>query len=208
MLHTSYIVDAVFHFFNSGETTTEWVGFPKLEGDKFQFIKFETWVNDQEAQFTETPEAGRLPGLWNFAKSLVSGESFFSNWSESCHWMAKEVTFPGHAVTVTRVRYEAAYNDGCATYIYGTGSLWKDTIGKAVFIIDGNEINKRNSSVRYHWGDTRIDNKAGNQNDKVNFRVRGEPATSSQTLISPNQVKYEISDFKPSDPLASIQVCF
>ncbi len=184
LLYDSYIVDAVFHFFNAGETTTEWVGFPKVFGKTFQFIKFETWVNDQEVEFTEVSEKGNLPGLWDSVHKFLSDEDGEPTGVPGDHWMAKKVTFSGHSATVTRVRYKAKYEGICARYIYGTGSFWNGTIGKAVFIIDGNQASK------------------------MNFRVRGEPATSTQTLISPKQVKYEISDFKPSDPHAEIEVCF
>ena len=56
----SYIVDATFNFFNSGDTVSVSVGFPKRgEGyldDRFQhadeFIKFEAWVNGSKVDVT------------------------------------------------------------------------------------------------------------------------------------------------------------
>jgi hypothetical protein len=58
-------------------------------------------------------------------------------------WLVKQVTFPGHATTTTRVFYEAVYHvlfeADCVHYIYGTGSYWKDNIGKASFTIAGTE---------------------------------------------------------------------
>jgi hypothetical protein len=110
LLENSYIVDAVFHFFNNGETTTEWVGFPKRwGGTHYEFIKFETWVNDQETQFKE--ERGGLLGIWNSLKDT------FLDWDDDYRWMVKYVTFPGRSVTTTRVKYEAKYHiseDNCA----------------------------------------------------------------------------------------------
>jgi hypothetical protein len=131
LLENSYTVDAVFRFFNDGETITEWVGFPKHgSGYDFffrtqDFIQFETWVNDQKVQFTE-----KLDPL-HYLKLLLDNINIFSTHGvKDNRWMAKYVTFPGRAVTTSRVRYEAKYiwpPGKCALYIYGTGSLWKGT---------------------------------------------------------------------------------
>lgn len=61
----SYVVDAVFRLFNTGEATSEWIGFPKhcrvspyvlLSYPKpviHDFIRFEGWVNGSKALFME-----------------------------------------------------------------------------------------------------------------------------------------------------------
>ncbi|MFC1835809.1 hypothetical protein ACFL2Q_13955 [Thermodesulfobacteriota bacterium] len=114
----SFTVEAVFNFFNSGENTTEWVGFPKLTygsestTDAWRdFVQFHAWVDDKPSTFT----------------------------NEDNRWMAREVTFPGKAKTTIRVMYEAEYMiywGHYAEYIIGTGASWKGSIGKAVLIID------------------------------------------------------------------------
>jgi hypothetical protein len=60
----SYTVDVVFHFFNTGETTTEWTGFPKrsitqgLAQSRVNFRRFNTWANGQEIAYSEERDWG------------------------------------------------------------------------------------------------------------------------------------------------------
>jgi hypothetical protein len=116
----SYTVEAVFHFYNTGDTTTEWVGFPKgdqsyepLPDNPPDFIQFHAWVDGNRATFSDKDKL----------------------------WLAQRVKFPGNAKTIIRIMYEANYYRGSiATYVIGTGAAWKDDIGKALFIVDGSEI--------------------------------------------------------------------
>ena len=71
----TYTVDATFHLFNTGETVTEWVGFPKrriklivdgLDGlAQPDFVRFDTWVDGQHVEVTELrdPHAADM-GFW------------------------------------------------------------------------------------------------------------------------------------------------
>jgi len=116
----SYAVEAVFHMHNSGETTTMRVGFPK---------------GDERIR----PELGGFPEFTQFHAWVDGKKVGFSN--ENDCWLAAQVTFPGNATTTVRILYEANYYRGLlASYIVGTGSLWKDSIGKAAFIVDGTAI--------------------------------------------------------------------
>jgi hypothetical protein len=122
----TYTVEGVYRMTNSGEATTEWVGFPKNrhemhEGLSYQnFIQFEVWVDGRKVPFAK----------------------------EGKQWIAGQVTFSSHATTIIRVVYEIKYpetykwasRDDFAEYIVGTGSLWKGNIGKAIFTVDGSEI--------------------------------------------------------------------
>jgi len=182
----SYTVDAVFHFFNTGETTTELVGFPKRgSGNEFSFhtgdfIRFETWVDGEKAQFSEEREP--FCGVRKFLSRI------FSNRVQDYRWLVKQVTFPGHSTTTTSVHYEAPYHksDGrCAFYIYGTGSYWKDSIGKAVFTIDGTDVV-----------------------EAPNIMVTCPPNLAiTRKQISANALRYELTDFKPESQ-AVLTVCF
>ncbi len=115
-----YTVDAVFQMVNSGEITTEWVGFPNghhlAEAKMRKFPDFNllrAWIDGQEVKFSK----------------------------EGDRWLAGRVTFPGHATTVIRIVYEADYYRGShITYIIGTGAHWKDSIRKAAFTVDGSSI--------------------------------------------------------------------
>ncbi|MEW6140252.1 MAG: hypothetical protein AB1733_18690 [Thermodesulfobacteriota bacterium] len=181
----SYTVDAVFRFFNTGDTTTEWVGFPKrglgssatFTGTR-GFIQFETWVGDQRVPFREERE------LWSRVPMFL--RSIFSYIIEDNRWLVKEVTFPGHKETTTRVKYEAHYygpaEGNTAYYIYGTGSHWKGPIGKARFILDASEI-------------------GGTGKIRVNL------PEESRRQVSESSVIYELNDFDPS-PHATLTVFF
>jgi len=185
LLHMdSYTVDAIFHFFNTGDTTTEWVGFPK-RGMGYSgtftgttdFIRFQTWVGQEEVLFREERD------FWSRIPIFVRG--LFSNIVTDNRWLVKQVTFAGHGETVTRVRYETHYHvtEGkSALYIYGTGSHWEGNIGKATFIIDASEI-------------------GGTGKIRVNL-----PEASRQQVTG-NTVSYELRDFEPH-PNACLKVFF
>jgi hypothetical protein len=97
--------------------------------------------------------------------------------------MVSKITFPGHARTTIRVRYEAPYERyeaaNCAHlrwahYLYGSASLWKGDIGKASFIIDCTEV-----------GGTK------------NISVRGFKARPGPKLIADNLWTLAMTDFEP-----------
>ncbi|MEW6714182.1 MAG: hypothetical protein AB1306_03690 [Nitrospirota bacterium] len=158
----SYTVDATFHFLNTGETKEEMVGFPKrgfgywgdFKGTR-PFLRFETWVNGKKTQFSEEPESASvegvlyLPDLINAIKENTSDSLFVKDF----RWLVKRVLFPSRKKTVTRVRYEAEYQESSnclsASYIYGTGNPWKDTIGRALFKVDTAAAPEKSISVRF-----------------------------------------------------------
>ena len=110
----------------------------------------------------------------------------FSNLVTDNRWLAKQVTFPGSSSTTTRVRYVARYDmrdDRGAYYIYGTGSYWKGTIGKATFTIDGNGAVARE-----------------------NFHVKGlHKLETANKVVSETAVTYEVRDFEP-EPDATLEI--
>ncbi|MFZ5501884.1 MAG: hypothetical protein ACOY58_08260 [Candidatus Micrarchaeota archaeon] len=170
---TNYTVDAIFQLFNTGETTTEWTGFPKnvitrgVSRSRADFIRFNTWANGREVRFSEEPDFKSHSGV------------------KQRKWLVHQITFPGHTRTTIRVSYKASDNflgpRPNAYYVYGTGSHWKDNIGKAVFIIDSSYV----GGTKYT--DTHFPSKLGGRR------------------ISENLVMYEIGDFKP-DPEAVLRV--
>jgi len=134
MKGTSYEVDAVFELFNTGDTMTEWIGFPRGIPDTSSPLTspaVEGWVNGAPTKFDED----------NYHSEEVAFPRYMG---EGGPWLVDRVTFPGHARTTIRVKYEVSY-DGRdeAIYFYGTGSLWKDNIGKSVFIMDSSAIGGR-----------------------------------------------------------------
>ncbi len=179
----TYAVDAVFHLSNTGETTTEWIGFPKNSvghqpgrfGKVSDFIRFEVSVNDLIVPFTEEREL--VKGVQTFPKQMRL------QWLNRSGWLMGRATFPGNATTTIRVRYESHYggwsSNHAAIYIYGTGAYWKDSIRKASFIVDSTEIGGA-AHARARFSDS--------ETDRYFIHRR---------LISDNIEKYEIRNFEP-----------
>jgi len=157
---STYTVDAIFQLFNTGETTTEWTGFPKrmetrdVPQPRAAFIRFNTWANGRPVEFSEQRESDK-----------------------GRRWLVHQIKYPGHENTTIRVSYEAPYyigaNTRMASYLYGTGSYWKDNIGRAVFIIDSSYV-------------------GGTKNTYTDFQAKVK-----SRRISENLEMYEIRDFKP-----------
>lgn len=190
----TYTVDAVFHLTNTGETTTEWVGFPKNamgrapgpRGGIADFIRFAVSVNDQSVPFAEERDLSKdLQALPRAERSRAAKRG---------GWLARQASFPGSATTTIRVGYEAHY-DNCgmncskAVYIYGTGGYWKDSIGKAVFIIDSTE-------------------KGGDAGAHAEFsHTDARRHLISRKVISENIVMYEVRDLEPN-PDGALSITF
>ncbi|MFH0821389.1 MAG: hypothetical protein V2B18_01470, partial [Pseudomonadota bacterium] len=102
-----------------------------------------------EVEFTEQRDFLTYPSTPFFA----SQEQVRHN--VETRWMVGRVTFPGHASTTIRVRYETLYHrevkggiarfPGNIFYYYGTAGYWKGTIGSAVFIIDHTDVWLKNA---------------------------------------------------------------
>ncbi|MFC1836042.1 hypothetical protein ACFL2Q_15200 [Thermodesulfobacteriota bacterium] len=125
---TSYTVDAVFHLFNTGDRTTEWLGFPKNAVKRIRqrgvielvpdFLKFGVTVNGRNVPFKEERS------LANDDKDSRARAPFHPG--KYTGWVVGRATFAGYAETTIRVKYQAHYDYhgyGCssASYIYGTG---------------------------------------------------------------------------------------
>jgi len=96
--------------------------------------------------------------------------------------MAAQVTFPGHATTTIRVVYEANYYRGTlARYIVGTGSYWKDSIGRAAFTVAGAAVGGTNR-----------------------FSAQLD-AFKSDKFVTDNAVRIEVADYEPK-PEATLQI--
>lgn len=174
----TYLVEAQFQLFNTSRSTTEWVGFPErltyraLSTESSHFIRFDAWVDGRKTQVTEE-------------RDLSDTKSGRSSLSRENRWMVLRVTFPARKRTTIRCLYEAPYEHGghrkAMTYIYGTGSYWKDTVGSAIFIVDAAEI-------------------GGTRHVLVNLTPASGPRKISGSLLS-----FEMRDFKPS-PEARFEV--
>lgn len=204
---SSYTVDATFNFSNSGETVKLNVGFPKNGrgwlDERFSgtsdFIKFETWVDGKQVEFVEKPNMSSieghytLPGLIKHIKKTSKTENL-NLIATDYRWMVKEkVLFPSQKTTVTRVRYEAPYQDGSECkggvlkYIYGTGAHWKGNIGESKFIVDATGI------------------PLADRPTEMSFDEMDQNKTKCDN-ISDGVFQCVIKDFKPATPEAGVVV--
>jgi hypothetical protein len=196
----SYVVDATFNFFNSGDAVEVNVGFPKRgEGyldERFQhadeFIKFEAWVNGTKVDVSEIPGKSSIEGADSTVPTILeiirSNSSDTSLFARDYRWMVKKVDFPAKRKTTTRVRYEAAYQDfrNCygARYIYGTGTYWNGNIG--------------NSKFRIKCDISQSDRLFGCW-DQIQDASKGEKYKFKRKKVNKNEVQYEILNYKPDE---------
>jgi hypothetical protein len=188
---TSYVVDVVFRLFNTGETKTEWIGFPKWVASRVDsyptFMRFDGSINGRPLKFNEE---------WDLSGGEILRNSFSIEeytrlaqkpMNTERHWLVSQATFPGHERTTICVSYEAPY-DGKgyreASYVYGTGSLWKGNIGKAVFIVDSSSLDSKETIS------TDFVRRVGSSPIPENVK-------SVPKQISKNKLRYEIRDFEP-----------
>jgi hypothetical protein len=138
----TYVIDAISRFFNSGDSVSQWVGFPKpvsgpVEGDPaFCFISFEAWVDDRKLT---TAEDEHLQDTFSEkCRASAPGTS-----SPNSGFLAANITFPGHAETMIRVRYRAPYtrSAGANLMFYAIyGERWEGKMRKAIVVIDSSRV--------------------------------------------------------------------
>jgi hypothetical protein len=145
---TSYVVDAIFHFFNTGESTTEWIGFPIPRNHLTRFTQLDSLID------------GRRLDLVKKSRVWAINLPYLDYPNKKRQWLGANVVFQGHAVTKIRLNYETSYlpfrsnavlyfvrnvrkTPGRVVYEYGTCSYWKDRIGILAFTIDGSELGGR-----------------------------------------------------------------
>ena len=129
LLETGYYEITVdFSFYNHGETEMLEVGFPFFcvgYGDG-KISDFKCWTNGVEESYTDQP----IEREWSKDTQLENA-------------YVRKITFPSKEVTKTKITYKSTYGDeapsyGIAKYLYGTGSGWKNAIGKMTVRIQNN----------------------------------------------------------------------
>ncbi|MEW6351585.1 MAG: ankyrin repeat domain-containing protein [Thermodesulfobacteriota bacterium] len=142
-----YSVDALFHFFNTGETITERVRFPKLPAETPRgyhggnFLRIDAFVNGRNVHLVKKAGIrGHLRSFWGWWASWGPGDPAK---------MEYEVKFPAQAQTAIRIRHETQYRPcgggglsvcSKAAYACGSGRSWASNSGKRTFIVDAEEI--------------------------------------------------------------------
>lgn len=93
-----------------------------LEGEG-EIWDFESWTNGKATSFKDFPIAKE----WQKNTNLKLEKAYVRN-----------INFPSKQITETRISYKSKYgivapSYSIATYLYGTGETWKNSIGKNNF---------------------------------------------------------------------------
>lgn len=126
-----YQVTVDFSFFNPNEDTTLEVGFPFFEGGiqgSGVIYDFKCWTNDVEIDFSNK----LIEKTWAQSTGLEKAYT-------------RIVNFPKNETVKTTITYKSKYGSSApsakvASYLYGTGSSWKNNIGKITLRIQDNEL--------------------------------------------------------------------
>jgi hypothetical protein len=184
----SYVVDAVFHLLNHGDTTTVWVGSPKptsgpapwagMPPPSYRLIRLDTWVDGNKVAFSHERD-----GSSHAADYMRINEP---KTDANSRWLVKHITFNGHKMTSVRISCEANYRTTAAVdivrYNIGIALNWNDKIGKASFIVDSTEVNDKEKTISFRYS-----------------------SIHRQRKLLDNVVRYEIANFSPN-PTALLQI--
>lgn len=127
-----YEVTVDFSFYNPGKkAVTLEIGFPFFcEGISGEgtISDFRCWTNDVETSYTDLP----LVKEWSTSDPTELENAY-----------VRTIKFPGKKTTKTKITYKATYGREApsyriAKYLYGTGSSWKNAIGKMTIRITNN----------------------------------------------------------------------
>lgn len=129
-----YEVTVDFFFYNYGKTVDLEIGFPffctGIEGNG-KIFDFKCWTNDVETSFSDLPI-----------------EKKWANDTELENAYVRNINFPSKKVTGTKITYKSTYGSeatsyAIAKYLYGTGSSWKNSIGKMTVRIQNKNMYSR-----------------------------------------------------------------
>lgn len=126
-----YQVTVDFSFFNPSEDITLEVGFPFFEVGLYgsgNIYDFKCWTDGIEIDFSDKP----IEKKW--AKSTGLEKAY-----------TRIITFPKNETVKTTITYKSKYGiygsfPNLANYLYGTGSSWKNYIGKITLRIQNNAL--------------------------------------------------------------------
>ena len=127
-----YEVTVDFSFYNYGDTVNLLVGFPYFEvgaGGHGKIYDFKCWTNGELKDYSDVPLVRSFSNI-NYDEPELKNA------------YTRTITFPGNAMTNTRVQYKSEYGRDTGEYIikylYGTGSSWQGYIGEITLILENN----------------------------------------------------------------------
>lgn len=142
-----YEVTVDFSFYNTGKTTQLTVGFPFFAPGNLgngKIYDFKCWTDGKETSFDDLP----IVRSWDSSNQPKLENAY-----------TRTIVFKNKELTTTRITYKSTYGntrwDGY--YLYGTGSSWKNTIGKITLIVVNNLPYGYPESIRMGsniWGES------------------------------------------------------
>lgn len=174
--HNYYEVTVDFFFYNPGPEVELEIGFPffcvGIDGNG-TISDFKCWTNDVETSFTDYP----------FEKK-------WANDTELENAFVRKITFPSKKITKTKISYKSTYGRSApsyliAKYLYGTGSSWKNAIGKMTVRIQNNDLYYSPRFVRLP-GSSEIKRINDNTWEAVITNIEPEKYTDSITIETGN----------------------
>lgn len=138
---TYYEVSVDFYFFNYGKATDLEVGFPFFCAGwygKGEISDFKCWTNGKETDYKDYPITKEWKDGTGLEKAYV-----------------RKIRFPSNDLTKTRISYKSKYGRSSpsyniASYLYGTGSTWKDSIRKMTVRIVNHNFNSVPETIEMH----------------------------------------------------------
>ena len=125
----NYDITVDFFFYNHGDDVSLEIGFPFFcegIGGEGTISDFKCWTNDVETSYTDLP----LDKKWSSNEPTELENAY-----------VRTINFPSKKVTKTKITYKSTYGRSygyIAKYLYGTGSSWKNAIGKMTVRIQNN----------------------------------------------------------------------
>jgi hypothetical protein len=124
----SYTIEADFELINYGPENDITIAFPQWQWgtrEVGEFKSFESWTNGRP----EKIEIIEPPSVQEFGLVKIN------------KWFARSIKFKNNETIHTSIRYEAGYEYGTISYLFGTGSNWNGEISKIIFEIRNNSDN-------------------------------------------------------------------
>jgi hypothetical protein len=126
-----YEITVDFFFYNYGNTVDLEIGFPFFcvgLGGNGEITDFKCWTNDVETSYVDYPIVKKWANDTQLENAYV-----------------RNISFPSNKITKTRITYKSTYGREAPSYsivkyLYGTGSSWKNSIGKMTVRIQNNDI--------------------------------------------------------------------
>lgn len=190
-----YEVTVDFQFYNDGDEIELLVGFPFFEvgiGGHSKIYDFKCWTNGVQTDYKEILFDRDYSNRNNKAENLEYANT-------------RKITFAKKQITRTKISYKSKYGRDTRGYIinylYGTGSSWKNSIGKIVLTIENNISLKYPDEFKLPTENATFERIADNKWTAIFYDIEPNPDFSEDLLsdIEKSNVKTLLEEEKSRD---------